>query len=235
VADRIVEGLAQRIVGHEVRTCWPEALLQLDLVRWWPDKYRGQFEERLKAVMKEIRQSENVVLFLDELHTLIGAGAAEGAIDASNMLKPALSRARSRPSAPPRSTSTASTSRRTARSSGASSPSSSGPLRDRGGRDHQGPAPQVRGASPVKITTGHRRGVKLADRYITDRQLPDKAIDVIDEASSRTRLMALTPPPRSRSWARKSSGCAREGHVPRGPGVREGRLSSREGEAAPRA
>ena len=124
----IVEGLAQRIVEHDVPDVLAQKrLLQLDLGALVAGtKYRGQFEERLKAVMKEIRQSENVVLFLDELHTLIGAGAAEGAIDASNMLKPALV-ARRDPdaSAPPRSTSTASTSRRTARSSGASSRSSS--------------------------------------------------------------------------------------------------------------
>ena len=131
----IVEGLAQRIVGHEVPDVLAQKrLLQLDLGALVAGtKYRGQFEERLKAVMKEIRQSENVVLFLDELHTLIGAGAAEGAIDASNMLKPALSGARSRPSGPPRSTSTASTSRRTGPSSAASSPSSCGlpPCRNR--------------------------------------------------------------------------------------------------------
>src|SRR2546425_4333917 len=90
----IVEGLAQKIVNHDVPDVLVnKRLLQLDLGALVAGtKYRGQFEERLKAVMKEIRQSENVVLFLDELHTLIGAGAAEGAIDASNMLKPALSR-----------------------------------------------------------------------------------------------------------------------------------------------
>src|SRR5205823_2945561 len=90
----IVEGLAQKIVSHDVPDVLVnKRLLQLDLGALVAGtKYRGQFEERLKAVMKEIRQSENVVLFLDELHTLIGAGAAEGAIDASNMLKPALSR-----------------------------------------------------------------------------------------------------------------------------------------------
>src|SRR5881409_3597621 len=90
----IVEGLAQKIISHDVPDVLVnKRLLQLDLGALVAGtKYRGQFEERLKAVMKEIRQSENVVLFLDELHTLIGAGAAEGAIDASNMLKPALSR-----------------------------------------------------------------------------------------------------------------------------------------------
>ena len=90
----IVEGLAQKIINHDVPdVLGGKRLLQLDLGALVAGtKYRGQFEERLKAVMKEIRQSENVILFLDELHTLIGAGAAEGAIDASNMLKPALSR-----------------------------------------------------------------------------------------------------------------------------------------------
>src|SRR5882672_8292487 len=90
----IVEGLAQRIAEGDVPSFLAEKrILALDLsLIVAGTKYRGQFEERLKTIMKELRQSENVVLFLDELHTLIGAGAAEGAIDASNMLKPALSR-----------------------------------------------------------------------------------------------------------------------------------------------
>jgi hypothetical protein len=120
-------------------------------------KYRGQFEERIKAVMNEVRRAKNVILFIDELHTLVGAGGAEGAIDASNVLKPALAAARSSASAPPRSTSTASTSRRTAPWSGASSRSSSSRPARGDGRDPQGPARPLRGAPP---RADHRRGAR---------------------------------------------------------------------------
>jgi ATP-dependent Clp protease ATP-binding subunit ClpC len=116
-------------------------------------KYRGQFEERIKAVMNEVRRAKNTILFIDELHTLVGAGGAEGAIDAANVLKPALAAARSSASARPRSTSTASTSRRTARSSVGSRPSSwSAATRRRAGRDPQGPARPYEEHHRVQIT-----------------------------------------------------------------------------------
>ena len=130
----IVEGLAQRIVAGDV----PEGLKGKRV--WALDigallagsKYRGEFEERLKAVLEEIRAAEGeIVLFIDELHTIVGAGAAEGAVDAANMLKPMLARGELRASARRRSTSTASTSRRTQRSSGASSRCSSASRRSR--------------------------------------------------------------------------------------------------------
>ena len=124
----IVEGLAQRIVAGDV----PEGLrdrrvIALDIGALVAgSKYRGEFEERLKAVLKEIPAAEGqIVLFMDELHTIVGAGAAEGAVDASNLLKPMLARGELRASARQRSTSTASTSRRTPRWSAASSRSSS--------------------------------------------------------------------------------------------------------------
>ena len=180
----IVEGLAQRIVGHEVPDVLAQKrLLQLDLGALVAGtKYRGQFEERLKAVMKEIRQSENVVLFLDELHTLIGAGAAEGAIDASNMLKPALSRGEIQTIG----ATTLDEYRKYIEKDGAL---------ERRFQPVIVRAPSV--AESVEIIKGLRHkyeahhhvkitddaidaAVKLADRYITDRQLPDKAIDVID-------------------------------------------------------
>jgi ATP-dependent Clp protease ATP-binding subunit ClpC len=159
-------------------------------------RYRGDFEERLKAVMKEIRQSENVVLFLDELHTLIGAGAAEGAIDASNMLKPALSRGEIQTIG----ATTLDEYRKYIEKDGAlerrfqpvivKAPSVPEAIEIIKGLRHKYEAHHR-----VKITEqAINAAVTLADRYITDRQLPDKAIDVIDEASSRTRLMALTPP-----------------------------------------
>jgi len=194
----IVEGLAQKIVSHDVPDVLVnKRLLQLDLGALVAGtKYRGQFEERLKAVMKEIRQSENVVLFLDELHTLIGAGAAEGAIDASNMLKPALSRGEIQTIG----ATTLDEYRKYIEKDGAlerrfqpvivKAPSVPEAIEIIRGLRHKYEAHHR-----VKITEqAINAAVMLADRYITDRQLPDKAIDVIDEASSRTRLMALTPP-----------------------------------------
>src|SRR5437016_8095606 len=195
----IVEGLAQKIISHDVPdVLLNKRLLQLDLGALVAGtKYRGQFEERLKAVMKEIRQSENVILFLDELHTLIGAGAAEGAIDASNMLKPALSRGEIQTIG----ATTLDEYRKYIEKDGAlerrfqpvivKAPTVPEAIEIIRGLRHKYEAHHR-----VKITdVAIRAAVNLADRYITDRQLPDKAIDVIDEASSRTRLMALTPPP----------------------------------------
>ncbi|MBI4587629.1 MAG: AAA family ATPase, partial [Candidatus Rokubacteria bacterium] len=195
----IVEGLAQKIVNHDVPDVLvSKRLLQLDLGALVAGtKYRGQFEERLKAVMKEIRQSENVILFLDELHTLIGAGAAEGAIDASNMLKPALSRGEIQTIG----ATTLDEYRKYIEKDGAlerrfqpvivKAPTVPEAIEIIRGLRHKYEAHHR-----VKITeSAITAAVNLADRYITDRQLPDKAIDVIDEASSRTRLMALTPPP----------------------------------------
>ncbi|HWN02649.1 MAG TPA: Clp protease N-terminal domain-containing protein, partial [Candidatus Dormibacteraeota bacterium] len=210
----IVEGLAQRIVGHEVPDVLAQKrLLQLDLGALVAGtKYRGQFEERLKAVMKEIRQSENVVLFLDELHTLIGAGAAEGAIDASNMLKPALSRGEIQTIG----ATTLDEYRKYIEKDGAlerrfqpvivRAPSVTEAVEIIKGLRHKYEAHHR-----VKITDGAiDAAVKLADRYITDRQLPDKAIDVIDEASSRTRLMALTPPPEIKELGKEVERVVRE-------------------------
>src|SRR5438067_2126318 len=148
-------------------------------------------------MMTEIRQSENVVLFLDELHTLIGAGAAEGAIDASNMLKPALSRGEIQTIG----ATTLDEYRKYIEKDGAlerrfqpvivKAPSVPEAIEIIRGLRHKYEAHHR-----VKITdVAIRAAVNLADRYITDRQLPDKAIDVIDEASSRTRLMALPAPP----------------------------------------
>ena len=113
----IVEGFAQRVVdGNVPELLRDRRIVVLDLAMMVAGtKYRGQFEERIKAVMNEVRRAKNTILFIDELHTLVGAGGAEGAIDASNVLKPALAAAKSSASAPRRSTSTASTSRRTAR------------------------------------------------------------------------------------------------------------------------
>jgi ATP-dependent Clp protease ATP-binding subunit ClpC len=160
-------------------------------------KYRGQFEERLKAVMNEIAQNKNIILFIDELHTLVGAGAAEGAIDASNMLKPALARGELQCVG----ASTLNEYRKYIEKDGALERRFQTVIVD---------PPSVE--ETVEILKGLRKkyedhhrvtipdttlvaASKLSERYITDRFLPDKAIDVIDEAGARARLAAQVPPP----------------------------------------
>ncbi|GDX87268.1 ATP-dependent Clp protease ATP-binding subunit ClpC [Gemmatimonadota bacterium] len=195
----IVEGLAQLIANGDC----PDSLrgnrvLSLDMAAVIAGtKYRGQFEERLKAVMNEIAQNKNVVLFIDELHTLVGAGAAEGAIDASNMLKPALARGELQCVG----ASTLNEYRKYIEKDGAL---------ERRFQTVVVEPPSV--DETVEILRGLRKryedhhrvtipdetlalAAKLSERYITDRFLPDKAIDVIDEAGARARLAAQAPPP----------------------------------------
>ena len=195
----IVEGLAQLIANSEC----PESLrdnrvLSLDMAAVIAGtKYRGQFEERLKAVMNEIAQNKNVILFIDELHTLVGAGAAEGAIDASNMLKPALARGELQCVG----ASTLNEYRKYIEKDGALERRFQTVIVDPPTMDET-----------IEILKGLRQkyedhhhvtipdatlvaAAKLSERYITDRFLPDKAIDVIDEAGARARLAAQAPPP----------------------------------------
>ncbi len=188
----IVEGLAQKIVEGDV----PDVLLgkriiALDLGAIIAGtKYRGQFEERFKAVIKEASQSDNVILFIDELHTIIGAGAAEGSVDASNMLKPTLSRGE-------------------LQCIGATTPQEYRKYIEKDGALERRFQPVFIQPTSVETTIEILKGirekyeshhkvkitdeaveaaVKLSDRYITDRFLPDKAIDVIDETASRIKL-----------------------------------------------
>ncbi|MBD7945005.1 ATP-dependent Clp protease ATP-binding subunit [Psychrobacillus sp. Sa2BUA9] len=195
----IAEGLAQQIVQNEV----PEILrdkrvMTLDMGTVVAGtKYRGEFEDRLKKVMDEIRQAGNVILFIDELHTLIGAGGAEGAIDASNILKPALARGEIQCIG----ATTLDEYRKYIEKDAAlerrfqpiqvDEPSAEEAvqiiygLRDRYEAHHR-----------VKITDeAVEAAVKMSDRYISDRFLPDKAIDLIDEAGSKVRLRSYTTPP----------------------------------------
>jgi hypothetical protein len=155
-------------------------------------KYRGQFEERIKAVMTEVRRAKNVILFIDELHTLVGAGGAEGAIDAANVLKPALARGESSASARRRSTSTASTSRRTARSSAASRPSWSSRPRDQAVEILKGLRDKY------ERTTACRSPTRRSPRSTMSRCATSPA------ASCRTR--------RSTSSTRPARACASEAH-----------------------
>ncbi|MFM8642015.1 MAG: ATP-dependent Clp protease ATP-binding subunit, partial [Phycisphaerales bacterium] len=195
----IVEGLAQRIIAQEVPDLlYEKRLVVLDLASMVAGtKYRGQFEERIKAVMNEVRRAKNIILFIDELHTLVGAGGAEGAIDASNVLKPALARGeiqcvgattfdeyrkyiekdaalerrfQSIPVEPPNAEQTVQILMG---------------LREKYEKHHK-----------VRITDAAlKAAVDLSGRYITGRVQPDKSIDVIDEAGARLRLRSMTKPP----------------------------------------
>lgn len=195
----IAEGLAQRIVSNEIpETLRNKRVMVLDMGTVVAGtKYRGEFEDRLKKIMDEIRNAGNVILFIDELHTLIGAGGAEGAIDASNILKPALARGE-------------------LQCIGATT-------LDEYRKHIEKDAALERRFQPIKVEQptadeavqilyglrdryeAHHRvhitneaveaAVRLSDRYIADRFLPDKAIDLIDEAASRVRLRTYTAPP----------------------------------------
>ncbi|MCM8776334.1 MAG: AAA family ATPase, partial [Candidatus Omnitrophica bacterium] len=195
----IVEGLAQRIVAGDV----PEILIDkrivvLDLALMVAGtKYRGQFEERIKAVMDEIKRSENVIIFIDELHTLVGAGGAEGAIDASNILKPALARGEMQCIG----ATTLDEYRKYIEKDAAlarrfQTINVDPPSVDETIKILKGLRDKYEAHHRVKILDeAIEAAAKLSDRYISGRFLPDKAIDLIDEAGSRARLLVLTPPP----------------------------------------
>jgi ATP-dependent Clp protease ATP-binding subunit ClpC len=199
----IVEGLAQEIARGNV----PEILLSkrvitLDLALMVAGtKYRGQFEERIKAVMDEIRRAKNIILFIDELHTIVGAGSAEGTMDASNIIKPALSRGEMQCIG----ATTLNEYRKYIEKDAAL---------ERRFQAVKVEAPSIEDA--IEILKGLRHkyeehhkaeftddavtaAVKLSDRYITDRFLPDKAIDVLDEAGSRARIGTMTRPAESKT------------------------------------
>jgi ATP-dependent Clp protease ATP-binding subunit ClpC len=194
----IVEGLAQLIsAGNCPDNLRDHRVLSLDMAAVIAGtKYRGQFEERLKAVMNEIAQNKNVVLFIDELHTLVGAGAAEGAIDASNMLKPALARGELQCVG----ASTLNEYRKYIEKDGALERRFQTVVVDPPSIDE---TVEILKGLRKKYEDHHRvtipdstllAAAKLSERYITDRFLPDKAIDVIDEAGARARLAAQVPP-----------------------------------------
>ncbi|MGA3164044.1 MAG: ATP-dependent Clp protease ATP-binding subunit [Verrucomicrobiota bacterium] len=195
----IVEGLAQEIAkGNVPELLRDKRVVTLDLALMVAGtKYRGQFEERIKAVMDEIRRAKNVILFIDELHTIVGAGSAEGTMDASNIIKPALSRGELQCVG----ATTLNEYRKYIEKDAAL---------ERRFQAIKVEAPSVDEA--ILILKGLRRkyeehhkteftdkaieaSVRLSDRYITDRFLPDKAIDVMDEAGSRARIGTMTRPP----------------------------------------
>ncbi len=235
----IVEGLAQAIVKGEVpETLKDKQLYTLDLGALVAgSRYRGDFEERLKKVLKEIRTRGDIILFIDELHTLVGAGAAEGAIDAASILKPMLARgelqtigATTLDEYRKHLEKDAALERRfqpiqVAEPSLAHTIEILKGLRDRYESHHR-----------VSITDGALvAAAQLADRYISDRFLPDKAIDLIDEAGSRMRIRRMTAPPgpsRVRREDRRRP--PREGKRDRRTRLREGGVTSRSREATAR-
>jgi len=195
----IVEGLSQQIINKQV----PEILkgkrmVCLDLAMMVAGtKYRGQFEERIKAVINEVKRAANVILFVDELHTLVGAGGAEGAIDASNVLKPALARGEVQCIG----ATTLDEYRKYIEKDGALERRFQTILVDPPSKDE---AVEILRGLQDRYEAHHRvrftdealfQAVELSTRYITGRCLPDKAIDVVDESGARVRLKNMTQPP----------------------------------------
>jgi ATP-dependent Clp protease ATP-binding subunit ClpC len=213
----IVEGLAQMVIEKEVPdTLFDKRVVSLDLGSLIAGtKYRGQFEARLKGIMKEIVQNKHIILFIDELHTIVGAGAAEGSVDASNMLKPALSRGE-------------------IQCIGATTLEEYRKYIEKNGALERRFQPVVvnppSAEETIEIIKGLRvpyelhhkakitdeaivTAVRFSDRYISDRFLPDKAIDVIDEAGSRVRLRKVTQSPEMRAVQKEIDVLMREKSV----------------------
>ena len=210
----IAEGLAQQIVNNEV----PEILrnkrvMTLDMGTVVAGtKYRGEFEDRLKKVMDEIRQAGNIILFIDELHTLIGAGGAEGAIDASNILKPSLARGELQCIG----ATTLDEFRKYIEKDAALERRFQPIMVDEPTADEsiqilKGLRDRYEAHHRVSITDeAIEAAVKLSDRYISDRFLPDKAIDLMDEAGSKVRLRSYTTPPNLKELEVKLEGVRKE-------------------------
>ena len=195
----IVEGLAQEIAdGKMPELLRDKRVITLDLALMVAGtKYRGQFEERIKAVMDEIRHSKNVILFIDELHTIVGAGAAEGAMDASNIIKPALSRGELQCVG----ATTLNEYRKFIEKDAAlerrfQTVKVEAPTVEEAVQILKGLRPKYETHHKAKLTDeALEAAVRLSDRYITGRFLPDKAIDVMDEAGARARINSMTRPP----------------------------------------
>ena len=195
----IVEGLAQEVTkGNVPEILREKRVITLDLALMVAGtKYRGQFEERIKAVMDEIRRAKNVILFIDELHTIVGAGSAEGTMDASNIIKPALSRGEMQCVG----ATTLNEYRKYIEKDAAlerrfQSVKVEPPSIEDAIEILKGLRPRYEDHHKMDLTDDAvTAAVKLSDRYITGRFLPDKAIDIMDEAGARARIKAMTRPP----------------------------------------
>jgi ATP-dependent Clp protease ATP-binding subunit ClpC len=195
----IAEGLAQRIVeGNAPETLRDKRVVTLELAAVVAGtKYRGEFEERLRKLMVELQQAGNVIIFIDELHTIIGAGAAEGAIDASNILKPALAKGELQAIGATTLDEYRKHIERDPALERRFQPIMVGePTKEESLAILEGLRDRYEAHHRVTITDeALQAAVRFSDRYITDRFLPDKAIDLIDEAASRVRLRNYTAPP----------------------------------------
>ncbi|MEA4847679.1 MAG: ATP-dependent Clp protease ATP-binding subunit [Clostridiaceae bacterium] len=195
----IAEGLAQKIIeGNIPEILKGKRVVTLDISSMVAgSKYRGEFEERLKNVMNEIRESKNVILFLDEMHTIIGAGGAEGAIDASNILKPALARGEIQAIGATTLDEYRKHVEKDAALERRFQPVTVGePSKEEALLILEGLRDKYEAHHKVKITDeAIKAAVELSDRYIADRFLPDKAIDLVDEAASKVRIKIFTAPP----------------------------------------
>ncbi len=210
----VVEGLAQRIAdGNVPETLKNRSLVVLDIPGMIAGaKYRGEFEDRLKSVMTEVRKNPSVILFIDELHTIVGAGAAEGAVDAANILKPALARGEMRVIG----ATTVQEYRRHVEKDAAlerrfQAVTVSEPTQEEALRILTGLRPKYEAHHKMKITDDAlRAAIELSERYIPDRFLPDKALDLIDEAGASLRISSMTEPPDLKEMELDLASVARE-------------------------
>jgi len=210
----IAEGLAQKIVeGNIPEILKDKRVVTLDLSSMVAGaKYRGEFEERLKKALDEIKKAGNVILFIDEMHTIIGAGAAEGAIDASNILKPSLARGEIQVIGATTLDEYRKYVEKDAALERRFQPITVGePTTEEAVEILKGVRDKYEAHHRVKITDeAIAAAVKFSDRYITDRFLPDKAIDLIDEAASRVRLKSFTAPPKLKELEEEVEKLAKE-------------------------
>lgn len=194
----VVEGLAQKIVDGSVpETLKDKIIVALDIPSMIAGaKYRGEFEERMKSVMEEVQKNSNIILFIDEIHTIIGAGAAEGAVDAANILKPALARGEMQViGATTISEYRSHIEKDAALERRFQSVMVNEPTAEESVQILMGLRDKYEAHHKLKITDeAIEAAVSLSKRYITDRFLPDKAIDLVDEAASRIRISAFTSP-----------------------------------------
>ena len=210
----VVEGLAQKIVDGTVpETLKSKQIVTLDVAAMIAGaKYRGEFEERMKNVMEEVRESPSIILFIDEIHTIVGAGSAEGAVDAANIIKPALARGEMQLIG----ATTISEYRKNIEKDAALErrfqPVTVGePTQEQAVQILMGLRDKYEAHHKLKITDeAVKAAVTLSARYIADRFLPDKAIDLVDEAASRKRLSTHTSPPDLKKIEEKLATLARE-------------------------
>ena len=210
----VVEGLASRIVsGNIPETLKNKRLVSLDLAGMLAGaKYRGEFEERIKNVLDEVKKAGNVILFIDELHTIVGAGASEGAIDAANILKPMLARGEMQVIGATTLNEYRKYIEKDAALERRFQPVTIGePTPEEAEQILLGLRDRYEAHHKVRITNeAIKAAVALSDRYISDRFLPDKAIDLMDEAASRVRIRSFIAPPDVKKLEDKLASIAKE-------------------------